>query len=295
MEISKAVMWLPTGLENNASVLAWVAVAVLLEVAAYLTLVSERSRRWWRRELVVALAPLSYVAYAVPVGVFDVRAFLVIVAAVALVTYWYSVLPKGWPADTGFIVLMAVPIAFKLIALVYARPIADVRLEFLGHLLWIRAGTLAIERGRGLDGTGFGFWPTGAEWRIGTTWFAALLPFVFVLSWVTGFAAFKLPVWPWWEIALRAAGQFFGILWVVALSEELFFRGILQRWLGLVWTSVLFGMVHLGFREFPNWRFAIVAALTGIFYGMAFQKAGGIRAAMVTHALTVTTWKILFR
>mgnify|MGYP003336495315 CR=1 FL=1 len=44
----------------------------------------------------------------------------------------------------------------------------------------------------------------------------------------------------------------------------------------------------------PRRRFALLAAVAGVFYGMAFRTGKGIRAAMVTHALTVTTWKTFF-
>jgi membrane protease YdiL (CAAX protease family) len=63
---------------------------------------------------------------------------------------------------------------------------------------------------------------------------------------------------------------------------------------GLVATSLLFGAVHLWFRAFPNWRFAALAALAGLFYGLAFRQARSIRASMVAHALTVTTWRMFF-
>jgi membrane protease YdiL (CAAX protease family) len=93
------------------------------------------------------------------------------------------------------------------------------------------------------------------------------------------------------------------MLWVVALSEEFFFRGVLQRQLSrllanetaaVLIASVLFGLAHLPFRQFPNWRFALVAATAGFFYGRAFSRAGNIRAAMVTHALVNTTTRMLF-
>jgi membrane protease YdiL (CAAX protease family) len=58
---------------------------------------------------------------------------------------------------------------------------------------------------------------------------------------------------------------------------------------------VLFGLAHLGFRQFPNWRFAVVAGVAGVFYGLAYRRGGGIRSAMVAHAFTVTAWKTLFR
>jgi hypothetical protein len=85
---------------------------------------------------------------------------------------------------------------------------------------------------------------------------------------------------------------------VVALREEFFFRGVLQEWLdsrtGLVVVSVAFGLVHLPYREFPNWRMAILATVAGLFYGRAYLGARSVRAAMVTHALVNTTWKVFF-
>src|SRR5260370_1330952 len=96
---------------------------------------------------------------------------------------------------------------------------------------------------------------------------------------------------------------FLGLLWVVGISEEFFFRGFLQRLLargfhsevlGLIVASIIFGLAHLPFRQFPNWRFAIVAGAAGIFYGLAFLKAKSVRASMVTHALLVTTWRVFF-
>jgi len=102
-----------------------------------------------------------------------------------------------------------------------------------------------------------------------------------------------MPVW-------KIAATFASMLSVVALSEEFFFRGLLQQWMaewtgrpawGLVAASILFGSVHLGFRGFPNWRFALAAAVAGRFYGGSFQQARSIRASMVTHALVVTLWR----
>jgi len=99
-------------------------------------------------------------------------------------------------------------------------------------------------------------------------------------------------------------GTFFGILWVVAFSEELFFRGVIAKAL-LEWkksmaiaigvSSVAFGSAHLWMRDFPNWKMACAASIAGIFFARAYFLGGSVRAAMVTHALAVTTWRMLFR
>jgi len=51
---------------------------------------------------------------------------------------------------------------------------------------------------------------------------------------------------------------------------------------------------NLWYRPFPNWRIAILAAVAGVFYGLAYRQARSIRASMVTHALTVTAWRLFF-
>jgi membrane protease YdiL (CAAX protease family) len=107
------------------------------------------------------------------------------------------------------------------------------------------------------------------------------------------------PVLPLWKIA----GTFLAFLWVVSLSEEFFFNAVLRDWMeeltghpgsALVLTSVVFGLVHLPFRGFPNWRWAMVAMVLGYFSGLARNRAGSIRASVVMHALVVTVWRAFF-
>ncbi|MCP5111229.1 MAG: CPBP family intramembrane metalloprotease [bacterium] len=182
---------------------------------------------------------------------------------------------------------------------IYPEPVDGLHIEVLGQLMWIRLGISAVLLLRRMGGIGFGFWPTAAEWRIGLWQYLLFLPAGALLMYGLDFARFDPADGFWW----KGIGTFFGILWVVALAEELFFRGMLQRWLvdwlgsktGLVLTSLAFGAVHLPFREFPNWEFATLAALAGLFYGRAFLQGNGIRAGMVTHALVVATWRTLFR
>jgi uncharacterized protein len=62
----------------------------------------------------------------------------------------------------------------------------------------------------------------------------------------------------------------------------------------IIISSLLFGSVHLWYHGFPNGRFGLVAALAGVLYAIACLRGGSVRASMVTHALVVTTWKMLF-
>jgi membrane protease YdiL (CAAX protease family) len=106
-----------------------------------------------------------------------------------------------------------------------------------------------------------------------------------------------------WKLPLLVLGRFLGILWVLALAEEFFVRGFLQQILsrslkndaaGILLTSLIFGALHLLFGTFPNWRFATLAAIAGLFYGVAFAKTRSIRTPMVMHALIVTAWQLFF-
>ena len=217
-----------------------------------------------------------------------------------LLSFWYVVLPHNPLSDVGLLAIAAVVVLTKVFSQVYPRPHDRLAMEALGQAMWIRTGLFAILSVRRVKGIGFGFWPEAREWGIGAAYFAAFLPLAAGLGWIIDFTQPRMPG-PGWEKLLPLT--FFGTLWVLALGEELFFRGLLQQWMsqwlgsewnGLFATAAIFGSVHLFYNQFPNWRFALLAAVAGVFYGMAFRTGKGIRAAMVTHALTVTTWKTFF-
>lgn len=278
--------------------------AVLLEVSLYASLAFEEIRSRWKWQWVALLAAGPYLLYTLPLGLASPVSVAVLILLAAAASAWFRFVPRGRLADFAFVAIMAAPLIFKLFPLIYPKAHEDLRLDFLGQLLWIRAGVVAVLHDRAQRGIHFGFVPSRKEWLTGLKWFVFALPVVLGLVVATDFAKFVLPAAPWWATTAAAAGVFLGILWVVALSEEFFFRGLLQQWLAeitrnrwaaLLIASALFGAAHLGFREFPNWRFAVIAGVAGVFYGLSFEKGNGIRAAMVTHALLVTVWRTLFR
>lgn len=289
----------------EASVAVPVAVALLVELSFYLALAFTEVRgrcetlvrlRFW---MLPASALPAYLIAAVPTGIFTWDRLAALALCAAAAAAWYRLLPACPAADTGFLLLVAGTYISGLFGYIYPPPAEGLRIEILGQLLWIRLGVAAALWFRRMDGIGFGFWPQRREWLVGLQHFVTFLPLGVALTYGLEFARLSpAPGW-WW----KWPATFAGILWVVALGEEFFFRGLLQQWLsarlglrpGIVLAAVAFGAVHLPFREFPNWRFAILAAVAGWFYGRAFVYGGGIRAAMVTHALTVATWRVLFR
>ena len=289
-----------------------VAAAFLIEFPFYILTGFDAPREWLAKfdkmriaGLLLLTGLLPWLVYSVPTGEFKLSALALLAVIVACISFWYAVLPAGAVTDAGFLLIPAAAMLAKVFGFVYASPIPKVDLGVLGQLMLIRTAALAIllvrpkTGGTPLD-VEFRFLPRRNEWLIGAGFFLGELPFVGAAYWALGLVEWRPHPYPLWA----ALGTFIGILWVVALSEEFFFRGLLQQWLGR-WTgntllalaiaSTLFGSAHLGFNhKFPNWRFAIVAGIAGVSYGMAWRKARSIQASMVTHALTVTLWRTFF-
>lgn len=284
--------------------------AFLLEATLYYALGVER----WRMRLeklppaavalvltLAAIAPYSTAALAF--GFFHWRSLAVLALLAGLVSFWYVLLPHNGATDVLFVLLMAVVFLANFERTEYLNPYPKLQLDVLGKLMWIRTGAFAMLCVRRMKGVGFGFWPRRAEWKIGVVYFGLFLPFAALAGWTVGFAAPHAPHSGWVKVVALAAGTFFGVLWVLALGEEFFFRGLLQQWIGtwlksewmgLALASLLFGLAHLWLHAFPNWQMVAMAAVAGVFYGLAFRQARSIRASMVTHALTVTAWKVFF-
>ena len=274
--------------------------AFLAEYPFYLVpgFVDVRAR--WQRRLPLFLAVsfiAPYVIYASNTGQFRWWSLLQLAALGTALSLWYIVLPRGPLSDGAFLVLVAAVILRGYFDAIYTSPIAGLHIEILGHLALTRLCAMVMLVERGVPGTSYGFLPGADDWKIGLRHFLYFLIVGIPLAWATRLVRLG-PIMPLWKIA----ATFLGMLWVLALSEEFFFRGLLQQWMvqwtgrpaiGLAGAAALFGCVHLGFRGFPNWRFALAAAVAGWFYGRAYQQARSIRAAMVTHALVVTLWRAL--
>jgi membrane protease YdiL (CAAX protease family) len=77
-------------------------------------------------------------------------------------------------------------------------------------------------------------------------------------------------------------------VWVLALlsasGEELFFRGLLQPWMGLLPQALFFGVLH----QIPGpsrWVWVSWAAAVGLALGALFQLTGSLWGPIAAHAL----------
>ena len=78
------------------------------------------------------------------------------------------------------------------------------------------------------------------------------------------------------------------------IGEEAFFRGALLQEFGLVISSLLFGLAHIGpDRRYLMWT--VWAVLAGFVFGVLFEVSGGLLAPIVAHAghnaATLLLWK----
>ncbi len=256
-----------------------------------------------RAALLSASAVLPYLMETLRTGTFGAIHFVELLGIVLVAAFWYACVPRGLFPDLLFLGFMAAVYLSKPFDQMYGHATPRVALGILGQLMWIRLGLMAVLSLRPLDDARFGFVPSPHEWRVGVQHYLYFLPVGAALGYWERFARFHPQAMEWWKFPLVLVATFAGILWVVALAEEFFFRAFLQQVLarrlhsetfGLLAASVLFGLAHLPFRKFPNWRVAVIAGVLGLFCGLALIKARRVRASMVTHALVVTTWRMFF-
>jgi uncharacterized protein len=228
------------------------------------------------------------------------------VAAIALaLSLWFRVLRPSPVSGLAFVALVAAVILARYFDRVYAPIDVSFRdlknVIVIPHISLIAIAVMVLMKEGRVPETGYGFVPSGREWRTGMLHVAYFVPIGLPLALLLHATRLGTPK-PVWFIA----ATFVGMFCVVALSEEFFVRGLLQQWLeewmrsrqgALLAASAVFGLLHLwmgGRDAFPNWRWAAVAGTLGWFCGRARNEAGSIRASMVTHAVVATAWRAFF-
>lgn len=80
---------------------------------------------------------------------------------------------------------------------------------------------------------------------------------------------------PWWHILLIAL--------MAAIGEELLFRGVLQSWLGVWGSALLFALVHT--RYWKKWVLIIFVVAVGLLFGWMVEWTGYLAPAIIAHAV----------
>jgi len=244
---------------------------------------------------------LPYVLVTVAAGVFRWEWFALYAAlpvAVALLL-WQA--RRADPAQRGnwrdFLVLAALGLAVDLRWFEGAWP---AHLAIFNKILLLDAGIYGFLVVRQLGGAGFDLRLRLRDAAIGLRELAWYTPIALALGLGLGFLHLHA-IWP--GIA-AIAGAWIFTFFFIAVPEELFFRGWLQNLLerrmgrvpALLATAVLFGLSHFNKRAvFFNWRYVLLAAVAGLFYGRAWRQERRVAASAITHASVDALWSLWLR
>jgi len=173
-------------------------------------------------------------------------------------------------------------------------------LAIFNKILLFDAGIYGFVLVRQLEGTGFDLRLRLKDLGIGLREVAFYAPIAIALGVWLGF----LHVHRVWPGIAQMAGAWFFTFFFIAVPEELFFRGWLQnllekrmgRYGALFLTACLFGLAHFNKQTTHfNWRYVMLAAIAGVFYGRAWRAQRRVGASAVTHATVDAIWSLWFR
>jgi hypothetical protein len=239
---------------------------------------------------------VPYLLVAISGGVFrwDWFVLYALLPVAVAVLLWQA--SENDPAQRGnwndYLILALLGLAVDLRWFERAWPM---HLAVFNKILLLDAGTYGFILVRQLDGVGFDLRLRLSDIRTGLREFGWYAPIAIALGLGMVFLHFHA-VWP---RPVGLAGALFFTFAFIAVPEELFFRGwmqnLLERRLGrnaaLLATAVLFGLAHFNKRAAHfNWRYVVLAALAGIFYGRAWRRDRRVGASAITHALVDTVW-----
>jgi len=264
-----------------------------------------RALPMWARLLSPALLCVPYVLVSLSAGAFHWGWFAlyatlpVVVATVSELAALRQRSRLGcWPE---FLILATLGLAVDLRWFEGAWP---AHLTAFNKVLLLDAGIYGFVAVRNLDGTGFDLRLRLRDIATGLREFVLYLPLALALGLGLGF----LHPHPFgsapWTVLMRFAGAWIFTFFLIAVPEELFFRGWLQnllerrvgRWPALVTTAVLFGLSHFNKRTAHfNWRYVVLAAIAGVFYGRAWRRDRRLAASVVTHATVDSVWSLWLR
>jgi hypothetical protein len=257
-----------------------------------------RSLSLWLRLAAPATLSVPYVLVTCAAGCFHWGWFVVyaLFPVVVAILLWQADCVDNRQIGTwrDFLVLVVLGLAVDLRWFEGAWP---VHLASIGKMLLMDAAIYGFIGVRQLDGVGFDLRLHLRDAAIGLRELVWYAPIALVLGLGMGFLHLHR-TWPGFG---PLAGAWIYTFFLIAVPEELFFRGwlqnLLERRLGrlsaLAVTAILFGLSHFNKRAAHfNWRYVLLAALAGVFYGRAWRHKRRVGASAITHASVDTIWSL---
>ena len=255
------------------------------------------------RLLVPACLCVPYVLVVVDRGGFSTHwlaLYALMPVAMAVLMIISGALGKGGGYWIELLVLAVLGLAVDLRWFEGAWP---AHFAIFNKVLLLDAGIYAIVGVRNLEGVGFDLRLRFKDVVIGLREFLFFFPFALALGLGLHFLHLHAfgSVMP---VLLKFAGAWLFTFFFIAVPEELFFRGwmqnLLERRMGrtaaLLVTAILFGLSHFNKRAaYFNWRYVLLAAIAGVFYGRAWRRDRRVGASSVTHATVDSVWSLWFR
>ena len=224
--------------------------------------------------------------------------YLFLPLAVCWLLYRASVVDAEQRGDwRDFVILAVLGLAVDLR---WFEPGWPPHLTVFNKMLLVDVGIYGFLVIRRLDGVGFDLRLRLGDLRVGLREFGFYAPIAIGLGLALGFLHFHAQIPTVSHAVLAWVFTFF----FIAVPEELFFRGwmqnLLERRVGRLWalavTAVLFGLSHFNKRAVHfNWRYVLLAAIAGIFYGRAWRQERRLGASAITHASVDTLWSLWLR
>lgn len=255
----------------------------------------------WIQIAAPALLSTPYALVASGAGQFNwgwLALYAALPVAIAALLKWAALVdPEQKSTWHEFLILAVLGLAVDLRWFESAWP---AHLAIFNKVLLLDAGIYGLVLVRDLNGTGFDL---RLRWRDLTTGLretAFYTPIALAVGLGLGF----LHLHAAWPGLMPIAGAWLFTFFFIAVPEELFFRGwlqnLLERRLGrtaaLFVTAALFGLAHFNKRTtFFNWRYVLLAAIAGVFYGRAWRRDRRVGASSVTHATVDAIWSLWLR